>query len=132
MTFAPCKRATLLIPSGPANDPDRHHLFVLLTDPNAEGKVLLATFSSVKPGLFYDPTCLVQAGEHPFVTRPTWVNYAHCRIEEAAKLVNGINAGFFFAREIADQALLARICKGLFDSPHAKPLFRRFYLACQE
>jgi hypothetical protein len=31
--FVPFKRATLLVPSGPANDPDRKHLFVLLTDP---------------------------------------------------------------------------------------------------
>ncbi|RZT31794.1 hypothetical protein [Cupriavidus agavae] len=93
MTFVTCKRATLLIPSGPPADPERFHLFVLLTDPDPEGRVLLASFSSIKPGMFHDPTCIVEPGEHPFVTRLTWVNYSHCRIEEATKLLDGINAG---------------------------------------
>ena len=31
--FVPFKWATLLIQSGPTNDPERKHLFVLLTDP---------------------------------------------------------------------------------------------------
>src|SRR3990170_5662670 len=31
--FVPFRRATLLVPSGPAHDPDQKHLFILLTDP---------------------------------------------------------------------------------------------------
>jgi len=35
--FLPIKRATLLVPSGADGDPDRKHLFVLLTDPADDG-----------------------------------------------------------------------------------------------
>ena len=31
--FVPCRRAALLVPSGPAHDPDQKHLFILLNDP---------------------------------------------------------------------------------------------------
>ena len=31
--FVPFRRATLLIPTGAAHDPDRKHLFIVLTDP---------------------------------------------------------------------------------------------------
>jgi len=99
--------------------------------PIRRGKVLLATFSSVKPNEYFDPTCLIRPGEHPFVKRETWVNYAWCRIEPLQKLKNGINAGLFRLHEPVDQSLLARICQGLFDSPQARPVHRAFYLVNQ-
>lgn len=53
--FLPLRRATLLVPSGPDNDPDRKHLFVLLTDPvdDATGvkSVLMVSLFSIKKGL---------------------------------------------------------------------------------
>lgn len=55
--FVPFKRATLLIPSGPVNDPDRKHLFVLLTDPieapGFNGKQVLL----VKNKLYWEIGC---------------------------------------------------------------------------
>jgi hypothetical protein len=73
--FVPFKRATLLIPSGAAIDPDRKHLFVLLTDPieasGFEGKqVLLVNIATVPNDLNnlpYDSTCIIQPGEHRFI-----------------------------------------------------------------
>ena len=36
MPFQPSKKATLLMPSGPPDDPDRLHLWIVLTDPCAD------------------------------------------------------------------------------------------------
>jgi hypothetical protein len=78
--FVPFKRATLLIPSGPAIDPDRKHLFVLLTDPiealGFDGKqVLLVNIASVPNGLPYDSTCILQPGEYRFIKHESYSTF---------------------------------------------------------
>ena len=82
--FLPLKRATLLIPSGPQGDQDRKHLFILLTDPHADqaGKncVLMVSLSTVRPGMPHDPTCILYAGDHPFVKHESYVVYQKARL----------------------------------------------------
>ena len=130
--FVPFKRATLLIPSGPANDPGRKHLFVLLTDPieapGFEGKqVLLVNIASVPNGLPYDSTCIIQPGEHRFIKHESYVYYAKARIEAANALLRGVKSGQLIPHEIMDHALVKRICDGLQQSPHTTPRILRFY-----
>ena len=95
--FLPLRRATLLVPSGPENDPDRKHLFILLTDPaDAEAgvkAVLMVSLSSIKAGLPHDPACLLYPGDHPFVKRNSFVVYQKARIEEAEKVLRGVKDG---------------------------------------
>jgi hypothetical protein len=130
--FVPFKRATLLIPSGPANNPDRKHLFVLLTDPieapNFNGKqVLLANIASVPNRLPYDSTCILQPGEHRFIKHESYVYYAKARIEAANALLRGVKSGQLIAHEIMGQAIVQRICDGLQQSPHTTPRIQRFF-----
>ncbi len=130
--FVPFKRATLLIPSGPANVPDRKHLFVLLTDPIEapdfnEKQVLLVNIASVPNGLPYDSTCILQPGEHRFIKHESYVYYAKARIESANALLRGIKSGQLMAHEIMDEAVVKRICDGLQQSPHTTPRILRFY-----
>jgi hypothetical protein len=78
--FVPFKRATLLIPSGPANDADRKHLFVLLTDHiEASGfeekHALLVNIASVPNGLPYDSTCILKPGEHRFIKHESYSTF---------------------------------------------------------
>ena len=74
--FLPLRRATLLIPSGPRTDPNRKHLFILLTDPtvDAAGRsfVLMVSLSTVRAGVPHDPTCILYAGDHPFEVAWRW------------------------------------------------------------
>jgi len=130
--FVPFKRATLLISSGPAIDPDRKHLFVLLTDPieasGYEGKqVLLVNITTVPNGLPYDSTCILNPGEHRFIKRESYVYYAKARIEAANALLRGIKSGQLIPHEIMDQAVVKRICDGLQQSPHTTPKILNFY-----
>lgn len=128
--FIPAKRATALIPSGPQHDPDRLHLFILLTDPvTAEKLVLIVSVSSIKDGVWHDTTCILEVGDHPFITRRSWVNYWTSRIEPAEKLTNGVHRGVLIPQDMVESHIFQRICKGMFESDHCKPKFRDFYLS---
>lgn len=130
--FVPFKRATLLIPSGPEHDPDRKHLFVLLTDPIESpdflGKqVLLVNIATVPDRLPYDATCIIQPAEHRFIKHESYVFYAKARIEAANALLRGVKSGQLIPHDIMDHALVQRISDGLYQSPHTSPKILRFY-----
>lgn len=133
--FLPIRRATLLIPSGPAHDLDRKHLFILLTDStiNPEtGKysVLLTSLSTLNTALPHDQTCILHAGDHPFINRDSYVSYSTSRIQEAAKLVDGVASGVLIAKPLMDLSIVDTICNGLAVSPHTAPKILRFYRLC--
>ena len=130
--FLPLKRATLLIPSGPQGDQDRKHLFILLTDPHADeaGKncVLMVSLSTVRPGVPNDPTCILYAGDHPFVKHDSYVVYQKARLEEADKVLRCVKSGQLVPQDPMDGAVFARICKGLEDSRLTPAKLLTFYL----
>jgi len=129
--FVPYRRVTLLIPSGPAHDPNRNHLFILLTDPvpNSAGEkeVLLVSIATVRAGLFHDPACILYPGDHPFIAHESYVHYGNARIEDAQKLVNGVRKGILAAKGLLDGAIFARVCHGLTTSRHTVPKILAFY-----
>lgn len=126
--FFVVKRATLLIPSAAATDPNRKHLFVSLTDPQGIDKeILLVSVSSYRVGVTTDTTCRLFAGDHSFIKHDSVVDYANARIERSDKLVKGVNLGLFVAKDAMDSAIFARICHGLAQSRFVAPKFLRFY-----
>lgn len=125
MAQFPYPRATVLIASGPAHDPDRKHLFIVLTEPLGEPpEVLLVSLSSVTDGSPCDASCLIEVGEHQFVLHQSFVAYRFARIVRAEVLRSGVDSGKFVAREPVSEALYRRICDGLRASPHVAPKFR--------
>lgn len=129
--FLPLKRATLLIPSGPQNDQSRKHLFILLTDPQDDeaGKkcVLMVSLSTIKPGMPHDPTCILYAGDHPFVKHNSYVAYQKARLEEANKLLRGVRNGQLAPHDPMDSAIFVQICKGLEESRLTPAKLLSFY-----
>jgi hypothetical protein len=127
--FFVVRRATLLIPSGPAEDPDRRHLFICLTDPaGAEQDTLLVSISSIVPGQPFDDTCRLYAGDHPFIRHDSYVSYRSLRVETAERLANGVANGVLIAREPMESGVFARICRGVEQSPFVAPKFLNYYL----
>ncbi|OGS94739.1 MAG: hypothetical protein A3H31_02710 [Gallionellales bacterium RIFCSPLOWO2_02_FULL_57_47] len=131
--FQPVRRATLLIPSGPAHDLDRKHLFVILTDPVADpfngGKnsILLTSLSTLDTALPHDPTCILHPGDHPFVARDSYVSYRDSRIIETAKIINGVASGVFVVKDLMDSRIVDRICVGLSTSQQTAEKIKRFF-----
>lgn len=129
--FLPLKRATLLIPSGPQGDQDRKHLFILLTDPHDGGSgtksVLMVSLSTVRSGIPHDPSCVLYAGDHPFVKHDSYVVYQKARLEDADKVLRGVKNGQLVPQDPMDGTVFARVCKGLEESRLTPAKLRAFY-----
>lgn len=131
--FQPVRRATLLIPSGPAHDLERKHLFIILTDSVADplngdkDSVLLTSLSTLDAAFPHDPTCILHPGDHPFVICDSYVSYRDSRIQKSAKIINGVASGVFVAKALMDSGIVDRICNGLTVSQHTTPKVLRFF-----
>ncbi len=125
--FIPIRRATLLIPSGPADDQERMHLFILLTDPVTEEKlVLLCPINTLHTDRWHDPSCILDDTDHEFIQHNSFVNYAKARILAASKLDNGVKSNLFKAKALVREEVYLRICKGLFVSKFTTPEVKTF------
>jgi hypothetical protein len=103
--YVPRKGDAFLVESG-----DRLHLHVVLTDKDRDGSHLLVSVSTIKPGARYvDYTCEIQAGEHPFVTVPSFVYYHHVQPRHANHIVKCVASGYFKQQNPINPALLDRI-----------------------
>jgi len=126
--FIPARRTTLLIPSPSFNDPDRKHLFILVTDPvGSDQEVLLVSLSTIRECLPFDRTCVVDPGVHDFVKYPSYVVYSLARIEKAESLLKGVKTGEMSSMGMMEEETFKRICAGVLDSHLSSPKFKRFY-----
>jgi len=125
MAYVVAKRATLLMPSGPGEE--GLHLYCAVTNPCDQNQCLLVTFSSIKEGRFHDPACVVDVGEHPFVTKPSFIEYRLSRIiscEHVAKCV----AGWVFTPKVdVSDDLLLRLQTGIEASDFTPMLVYRYF-----
>lgn len=130
--FLPVRRATLLIPSGPPGNPDRKHLFILLTDPHPDNSgtasVLMVSLSTVRQGVRFDPSCLLYPGDHPFVRRNSYVVYRRARLEAVDAVLRGVNSGQLVPQAPLDGGVFARVCKGFRESRLTPARLLNFYL----
>jgi hypothetical protein len=132
--FVPYRRATLLVPSGPAHDPDQKHLFILLTDPaqvlDYECKhSLLVGVTTIHAGMPHDTACELHAGDHQFIKHKSFVFYAEARIEASQKLVDGVKRGVFSHQGMLAEDIFARVCHGPTVSRSTTPKVLAFYEA---
>ena len=128
------RKSTLLMPSGPAHDPDRKHLFVILTEPSQspteQKEVLLVSISSAnKNASNFDPTCILMPGDHPFIHRESFIDYRHAIIESRRELQSGVKSGDYVLKEPMKLAVVERICRGLENSPNTPDEILDFYHA---
>ena len=130
--FLPVRRATLLIPSGPPGDPDRKHLFILLTDPRADDRgtasVLMVSLSTIRQGVPFDRSCLLYPGDHPFVRRDSYVVYQRARLEAVDAVLRGVNSGQLVPQAALNGGVFATVCRGFEESRLTPPRLLDFYL----
>ena len=134
MLFVPYRRATLLVPSGRAHDPDQKHLFILLTDPARvlgyeDKQSLLVGVTTIHAGIPHDSACELYAGDHSFIKHKSFVYYAEARIEISQKLIDGVKRGIFSPQGMLAEDIFARVCHGLTQSRSTAPKVLSFYQA---
>ncbi len=107
--------------------PDDKHLYIILSDPSLDSsKIYVVNFTSWKS--LADPSCIVCAGEHPFVKRKTWVYYRNPRMESAATMKIRFDTREFIPREPVSGSLLARILAGAASSKRVPADCRKLLL----
>lgn len=126
-------RASLLMYTRSQSEDDTKHLFVVLNDPcndvlqGRSDVVLLVNFSSIKPGITYDTSCILKAGCHEFITRDSYIVYKEARIEPALFLQNAIDSGDFIAKSPVSMDVYNQIISGLFLSGYTARKYTRFF-----
>lgn len=128
MAFRPGKKQTLLIPSGPPNNPDQLHLHVILTDQCEDALHLVVSVATVKAGQFHDKTCILKPGEHPFIKNETYVEYRRVAQHRSNHISKCVDGWLYKPHEQVSDELFARICAGVeiseFTSNGMKKYFR--------
>lgn len=116
-----------MIPSGPTGE----HLFTIAVGPavfdgyGSAPQVLMVSFTSVKQGVPPDDACLVSAGEHPFITRESFVYYREPRMYPVADVQDRVNRQVWRPEEPCSQALLAKVMQGFWRSDRLPRGFKR-------
>jgi hypothetical protein len=127
MPWIAARKATLLIPSGPSHDPNRKHLHIVVTDPNASGDVLIVCVVSIPPTNIYDSSCTFFPGEHPFIVKDSYIAFGFSRVVQAGLLEAKVAAGDYIAKADLDEKRFADVVVGLTDSPFTTPKILKFY-----
>lgn len=97
---------------------DGEHLWVVISDPRQDAeKVVLANLTSWKSNK--DQSCVLQPGDHPFITKQTCVAYRYARAEKLSLLLERIKDGGLEPREKMMPDVLNRIRRGAMESKFA-------------
>ena len=122
------KRGTLLIPSGPAHDPTRMHLYIICSDPDENFRQLVVPCCSIRSDLF-DRTCRLEEHEHPYFRHPSYVDYQFAEIITHDRLVVGVEGETFHPRSDLNHQTFLRVTNGIPRSRATPARIKAFYSA---
>lgn len=111
----------ILDPEGGTNS----HIWVVLAVDRpdmCEDWAIIVSITSVKPETrkFADLTCVVDVGDHPFLTHESYVYYGDIQEVEVRRLLGGLGA----RRQPCSADFLKRLREGVHASPRTKKRFK--------
>ncbi len=97
------------------------HLHFVCCEPFFDRKrgdwsVVAVNVSSVKSHNNYDPTCILDVGDHPFIRHKSFVYYRHAAIFKVSYIKQGIATGDIILQEKASDRLMSAILAGFAQS----------------
>jgi hypothetical protein len=95
------------------------HLFVICTDVIDGNPHLMVSVSTIKAGVYHDPTCTIKAGEHPFIKHDSFVDYSKTRQMPTAGIAALVDGRVAPEKERCDERLLERVWNGIKTSAHS-------------
>lgn len=113
------------MPSGTYHNPNFKHLFLVCTNVDEDGNVLLASVSSWKNDLC-DPTCRLEAGCHEFIKHDSYILYRKSRVEAAEAVAKGIRTGVFVQMEDMNREIIASALDGFAASKQTPWKIKRY------
>ncbi|HEV7925063.1 MAG TPA: hypothetical protein VGR14_06900 [Verrucomicrobiae bacterium] len=92
------------------------HLWLIVNDPSAHsGFALIVNVSTLR--LNAETTCVVQAGDHPFIKHDSYVRYGSARKVRVTDLAEAVKKGLLKPNQAASKAFLAKVRAGAKASP---------------
>ena len=117
---------TLLRPIIIANPKLKAHLWIVVTEPTADGSCVMVNITTPK-GHRLDRTVVLQKGDHPFVQHESIISYGDAQIENVKDLLACVQCAT--AKRGKQQILpplLRRIQDGVLKSPDTPHKVREF------
>ena len=116
--WLPIPGECLLIDSGPIGK----HLFVLVLNNKADKKIvaLSVPVCTVRDASMVDDSCILQAGDHPFVKSESFIEYGNARVDDVHHILNCVKEKTFILHDPVSADLLSRIKDGLLKSKQVK------------
>lgn len=105
------------------------HLWFVCTQPDLQGCVVVLNLTSQQPWT-KDLSCILKAGDHPFVVRDTVVFYQRGLIVAVTQIQAEINNGVFRPKDPASPQLMARIRRGALNSSFTPRTLKKAIAAC--
>ena len=110
--FCPNAKATILAIAGKID-----HLHIICTkqffykDTGAQS-VLAVNVSSIREKGTYDGTCVLRAGDHPFITHDSYIRYKGAVVMRVEKLISAVNSGEITVMGNVSDEVFGRILAG--------------------
>lgn len=107
------------------------HMFVVVWGPGqipqeaTHDLVMMVCFDTIYPGIPHDASCVLQPGEHVFITDATYVSYRHLRCDVATHVDQMIAQGLWQAKTPVSATVLKRMRAGLCKSKAPKPRYKQ-------
>ena len=96
------------------------HLWIVLSDPNLDNdRIVIVDITTWRDRAIFlnDASCIVEAGEHPFVKKKSYVFYREARITSQSDMEKCIAVGLMTPQEDCRPELLERVLVGASQSP---------------
>lgn len=92
----------------------RSHLYIALTDPDADGNFVIANVTSQEQGK--DQSCVLGAGDHPFIKKESVINYAEAIVTNENPVGTASRRGFIQPDIAVSAEVLAKVQAGALAS----------------
>ena len=92
------------------------HLWVVVTDPDDDGKVVIASLTTRRP--HSDDTVILRREDHPFIRHETVIFYQDARMPMASDLMKAVHGGAATLHAPFRLEVLTDIQGGIGRSPH--------------
>lgn len=76
--------------------------------------------TSIKLGRKYDDACELDVGDHPYLTKPSYLLYRMAECTSVRHIVNMVAKQYYNPRQDMSDPVLIKIIDGLYDSEDTK------------
>lgn len=121
------KKGTLLVPSGPANNPEQLHLHIVCNDTCENGWNLLIPVSTFYDGC--DTTCELDVGDHDFIRHLSYVFFAKANVYRSDQIDRGLERKILISQPDLTEEIIQRVESGICASPDT-PAKIKYYFGC--